>query len=94
MSLFVDTSRILGALGTAGRSVAALPEGPGPVTLALLVRSHCAPAAGECPSANLGGPVAPTLLPTVTSLESADGEPPEGLSWALGISFSSNNDFL
>lgn len=38
--------------------------------------------------------MAPTLPPLVTSPELAGGDLPEGLSWALGISVSSNNDFL
>lgn len=67
-----------------------------PVPAALPVppdRSHCAPAARPGLPGDLGGSMAPTLPALVTSLEPAGGDPP-GLSWALGSSVSSNNDFL
>lgn len=46
---------------------------------------------GQRPPGKLGGPLAPTLQPLV---ELTGEDLPEGLSWALGISVSFNNDFL
>lgn len=49
------------------------------------------PMKGQRPPGKLGGPLAPTLWPLV---EFAGEDLPEGLSWALGVSVSFNNDFL